>query len=307
MTLLIYTANERYSQWRQAFAEAAPELDIVYGAQAANSQVKYSLTWAAPHGFLKTLPNLRAMFSMGAGVDHLTADPELPELPIIRQRDAGMGVQMAEYSLYAALHYQRDFDLMRDCQRRAQWDPNLSVAKEKIRIGILGLGTLGTKVAQSMIANGFPVNGWSRNAKDQPGVDCYVGLDELPIFLSRTDLLICLLPDTAATRGIVDRTLLQQLPQGAAIVNVARGALVIDEDLLTLLDAGHIRGAMLDVFHLEPLPSSHPYWTHPKVVVTPHIAAETIFTQSAHQVAAEIARMESGLAPTEVVDLARGY
>eukprot|EP00095_Tigriopus_kingsejongensis_P012493 snap_masked-scaffold3565_size8206-processed-gene-0.2 protein:Tk12493 transcript:snap_masked-scaffold3565_size8206-processed-gene-0.2-mRNA-1 annotation:"hydroxyacid dehydrogenase" len=244
---------------------------------------------------------------MGAGVDHITSDPDLPEVPLIRQRDAGMGVQMLEYALYAALHYQRDFDIMRGNQQSKTWAPYVSGVRPRLNIGILGLGTLGCAVAEGLLANGFPVSGWSRSPKDVEGVTSYSGATELPAFLAQTELLFCLLPDTEETRGIVNQSLLQQLPKGAVVVNVARGALLNDDDLLQAIDSGHIRGAMLDVFHQEPLASEHRFWAHPSIIVTPHVAAETVFSASAQQVKVDIDRMENGLAPLEVVDLERGY
>lgn len=308
MSLLIYSpSTHRYDEWREAFAEAAPELEVTFGAESLDDNTKYVLAWKPPQGFLATVPKLRAVFSMGAGIDHITADSSLPDVPLIRQRDAGMGQQMAEYALYAALHYQRDFDLIRINQSNTDWQPAVSRVRPRLNVGILGMGTLGAKVAESLVANGFPVSGWSRSAKDIAQVKSTSGQDELGDFLAETELLICLLPDTEQTRGIINRDLLSQLPQGAAVANLARGALVVDSDLLEAIDSGHIRGAMLDVFHLEPLPQEHAYWQHPRVLVTPHIAAETVYRASAQQVALDIERMEQGLAPVETVDIKRGY
>ncbi|MGB0866376.1 MAG: 2-hydroxyacid dehydrogenase [Granulosicoccaceae bacterium] len=308
MSLLIYSPNsEKYDAWQEAFAAVAPSLPLEFGDHWTSEDVKYALVWQPPLGMLASLPNLRAIFSMGAGIDHITRDPELPQLPLVRQRDAGMGEQMAEYALYAALHYQRDFDRMRLQQSQKRWDASVSGVKPKLKVGVLGMGTLGSKVALALLNNGFGVSGWSRSIKQIEGVASYSGESGLADFLAGTELLICLLPDTPKTRGIVDKVLLQQLPKGAAVVNLARGALVVDQDLLAALDTGQIRGAMLDVFHREPLPQEHPYWQHPKVVITPHIAAETVFHASAQQVAADIQRLEQGLAPVESVDLQRGY
>lgn len=308
MSLLIYSpSSSRHEEWVEAFAESAPELDVVCGIENVSESTKYVLVWKPPQGFLASVPNLKAIFSMGAGIDHISCDPSLPEVPLIRQRDAGMGQQMAEYALYAALHYQRDFDLMRVQQNNAHWNTMVSGVRERLKVGILGMGTLGTCVAESLIANGFPVSGWARSPKQVDQVKSFSGEQGLAPFLAETELLICLLPDTDSTRGIINRELLAQLPQGAAVANMARGPLVVDEDLLAALDSGHIRGAMLDVFHQEPLAKSHPYWQHEKVVVTPHIAAETVHRVAAKQIAHDIERMEQGLAPVEVVDLQRGY
>ncbi len=308
MSLLIYTPNERnYLEWQEEFYRASPDLQIRCGIESASDDTKYVLAWKPPQGFLQTLPQLRAVFSMGAGVDHITSDPDFPDVPLIRQRDAGMGAQMAEYALYAALHYQRDFDLMRVNQQLGKWDTPVSRVRRRAKIGILGLGTLGSVVAQTLLANGFPVSGWSRTDKSMEGVNCYSGDNQLSAFLADAELLICLLPDTPKTRGIVNADVLRQLPTGAVLVNVARGPLIVDEDLVNALDSGQLRGAMLDVFHREPLAIEHPFWAHPKVILTPHIAAETVFSASAHQVVSEIARMEAGLSPSEVVDLERGY
>jgi len=308
MSLLITTPHtSKYENWREAFAQIAPDLKVVCGAEQASEEVTYVLTWHPPKGLFQSLPNLRAVFSMGAGVDHITSDPSLPNVPLIRQRDAGMGTQMSEYALYAALHYQRDFDIVRLNQQSQTWAPFVSGVRPRLNIGILGLGTLGSVVANALVQNGFPVSGWSRSKKEVDGVTSYSGEGELGDFLAQTELLLCLLPDTEQTRGMVNQNLLQQLPKGAVLVNVARGALVNDDELLQAIDSGHLRGAMLDVFHIEPLPTEHRFWSHPNIVVTPHVAAETVYAASAQQVSLEIQRMEAGLPPTEVVDPSRGY
>ncbi|MDQ6916476.1 MAG: glyoxylate/hydroxypyruvate reductase A [Pseudomonadota bacterium] len=213
---------------------------------------------------------------------------------------------MAEYVTHAVLRRYREFDAYGESQASAAWHPRRRIDKRIFRVGILGLGTLGAAVAAALTSFGFPVDGWSRTRKQVPGVQSFAGSD-LHEFLKRCRVLVCLLPLTAETRGMLDRATLSRLPLGAYVVNVARGALLVEDDLLALIDSNALSGAMLDVFRDEPLPPSHAFWHHPRITVTPHISAETRIEESVTQIAAKIRRLEAGLPVSGVVDRARFY
>ncbi len=218
-----------------------------------------------------------------------------------------MAEQMVEYVTLAVLRAYREMDVYGVQQRERRWQPRRRLAKAEFGIGILGLGVLGRAIAAVLVGLGFPVAGYSRSAKDAPGVATFAGRASLPAFLSRSRVLVCLLPSTPETRGIVDRRTLAALPPGAHVINIARGDLIVDEDLIALLDAGHLAGATLDVFRTEPLPADHVFWHHPRITVTPHVSAVTLIAESAAQVAAKIRKTEQGQTVTGVVDRIRGY
>jgi glyoxylate/hydroxypyruvate reductase A len=259
--------------------------------------------------YLKTLPNLKAVFSIGAGVDGFLADPDYPKhVPLVRFVEKGLAEEMAQFCvMHVLIHYrmQRDFDR---AQAAGKWRQALLPKRpHETRVGILGLGEIGSVVAERLRPFGFTLLGWSRTRKQVEGVESFAGDDELPVFLSRTDILICLLPLTPQTRGILNAKLFAQLPKDAFVINVARGGHLVDADLIAALDSGHLSGAVLDVFHQEPLPEGNPFWVHPKVTVTPHIAAITEPRVAAQHVVDNIRRMERGEKLENVVDLKRGY
>jgi glyoxylate/hydroxypyruvate reductase len=248
------------------------------------------------------------VFNLGAGVEALLARVPLPpHVPLIRIEDAGMGRQMIEYVGWAALRYFRRFDRYGEYQSRTEWRIHGPLEHADFPVGVMGLGVLGVQVAQALATFGFPVLGWSRSAKTIEHVRCFAGPHELGRFLMGVRALVCMLPHTKDTEGLLNRDTLSKLPAGAYLINVARGGLIVDDDLLALLDSGHIAGATLDVFNEEPLPSSHAYWRHPKVFMTPHVAATTLMPEAAAQVADKIHRLERGEPITGVVDRARGY
>jgi len=272
------------------------------------AEVNYALVWKPPIGFFPALPHLKAVFSLGAGVDHLLTHPELPnDALIVRLVDAGMAPQMAEYALYAALHYHRDMDRYAADQAAGLWQPYPAVATADRRIGILGLGALGSEVGSRLAALGFDVAGWTRSPRDVPGLESFHGADGLEALLARSDILIILLPLTSETRGLLTEEKLRRLPQGAAVVNLARGAILPEAGLLAVLKDGHLRGAFLDVFDTEPLPADHPYRQHPNIRITPHIAAQTLVGPAAAQVAASIRRLEANMPIPGVVARQEGY
>jgi glyoxylate/hydroxypyruvate reductase A len=245
---------------------------------------------------------------MGAGVDAiLKFGDALPDVPVIRLGDAGMGAQMAEYVAYAVLRYFRRFDEYEEQARLGVWNPLTVRDKEAFTIGVLGLGKLGVPVVQALRQLGFPVRGWSRTAKDIPGVDCFAGMDALDEFLGATQVLVCMLPLTPETTNLLDRARLSKLPKGAYLINVARGAQLADPDLMALIRSGHIAGATLDVFRNEPLPAPHPFWSEPRITITPHISALTVRKEAVRQIADKITLLEQGEPVADVVDRHQGY
>jgi len=309
-----HSPADLYRQWLTerfpslAFHDATP-VDADIGDRAA---IRYALVWHPPEGLIASLPNLRAVFNLGAGVDGLLATPtarEIPDhVPLIRLGDAGMAEQMTEWVLHGVLRFHRRFDDYERQQTARQWTPLLDVKPAgQVRVGLLGLGALGGTVAHHLKALGYAVRGWSRRPKTLDGIETFAGRDALPAFLAETDILVCLLPLTSETRGLLNTATLSALPRGAALINAARGAHVVDADLIHLLDSGHLRGAQLDVLDPEPPSPDHPFWTHPRVRLTPHIAAITLPKPACDQIADAITLLERGQTPPNVVDRQNGY
>jgi len=308
VNLLFYSAGENGAAWLEAFARALPETRIGTWPGASVSQVDYAILWKPPRELLGQLGEAKAVFNLGAGVDGIGDLAALrTTVPIIRLEDAGMTEQMIEYACHAVLRRYREFDVYAEQQRTGVWRQRRRIGKRAFGIGILGLGVLGSAVAIALSRFGFPVYGWSRSPKAIPGVETRAGAAEFDSVLGQAQVLICLLPSTAETRGLLDRRRLARLPQGAYVVNLARGNILVDEDLLSLIDEGHLAGAMLDVFRDEPLPGAHAFWHHPKVTVTPHVSAATLIDESVAQIVAKIRRLEVGLPVTGVVERGRGY
>ncbi len=282
----------------------APGLHAWPGAPACD----YALLWRPPAAFFAEQTRLKAAFALGAGVDSLLAAEGLPPgLPLYRIEDAGMADQMVEYALYACLERLRGFDRYRADQAAGIWGEGRYAERGGLKVGVLGLGVLGGAVARALSDFGFSVSAWSKSPKTLPGVACYSGPDGLERTLSRSELLIVLLPLSPATEGLLDAAKLAMLPYGAWLVNLARGRLVRDKELLVALDSGRLGRAMLDVFDGEPLPAGHPFWSHARVCMTPHIAAITPEAQAARQIAAGIAALEEGRQPPGRVDRLAGY
>ncbi|MBN9554882.1 MAG: glyoxylate/hydroxypyruvate reductase A [Alphaproteobacteria bacterium] len=270
--------------------------------------IAYFSGFRPPPGFLKTLPRLKAMFSLGAGVDGFLRDPDLPRLPLTRFVDPTLMHEMAQYvvmHILIAHRGQRAFDR---AQHQGQWQQHmLQRASRDTRIGILGLGDIGAAIATSLLPFDFQLSGWSRSRKNLAGVKSFAGADELPPFLAQCDYCVCVLPLTDATRGILNAETFAQLPKGAWVINVARGGHLIENDLIAALDGGHLAGAVLDVFRSEPLPPESPIWKHPKITATPHIAGITDARAAFAYVADCVMRCESGRPLENVVDPTRGY
>jgi glyoxylate/hydroxypyruvate reductase len=305
--ILLQSPRDRAAEWHAALIAAMPEATIAAWPDAP-AHPDYALVWKPPAELFVRARPIRAIFNLGAGVDGLMGIPTLPDdVLLIRLEDAGMAEQMAEYVTLAVLGAYREMDAYAAQQRNAVWRPRPRIAKSSFGVGFLGFGVLGNAVSRALLPFGFPLHAWSRTRKAAPGVVSYAGIAELDEFLAKAHVLVCLLPATPDTASLLDRTALETLPAGGYLVNVARGGIVVDEDLVALLDNGHLAGATLDVFRDEPLPPSHPFWHHPRITLTPHASAVTLVDESVAQIAAKIRRLEREEPVTGIVDRARGY
>lgn len=295
--------------WLAALAAADPALQIrVWPEIGDPAEIDYAFVWKQPKGVLDGLPNLKAVFSLGAGVEHVLLDDSLPaHIPLVRMVDPTLVSGMVEFVVMRVLHYHRHMPAYEHQQRARLWRPLGQTQAGDRRVGILGLGELGAASARALAGFGFDVLGWSRTHKDIAGVTGYSGAEGLTAMLALTDILVCLLPLTAQTRGILNHATLSLLPQGAYLINAARGGHLVEEDLIPLLDAGHLAGATLDVFATEPLPPDHPFWTHPAITILPHAAALTHPRTASQIIAANIARHRAGQGLVNLVERARGY
>lgn len=309
MRILLYRGDGIIEPWARDFAATLPQADMVLWREGQPvERCDYAVIWTPSPALLEQLAHVKAVFLMGAGVDALLKFGDaLPDTPIVRLGDAGMAEQMADYVMHAVLRYFRRFDEYERQARQGIWKPLPPRVKSEFTVGVLGLGKLGVPVLRALRQLGFPVRGWSRTAKDLPGVDCFAGMGALDDFLAGTQVLVSLLPLTPETGNLLDRARLSKLPQGAYLVNVARGAQVAEPDLLALIRSGHIAGATLDVFRNEPLPAPHPFWSEPRIAITPHISALTLREEAVRQIADKITLLERGETIHDVVDRNLGY
>ncbi|MBV7485398.1 glyoxylate/hydroxypyruvate reductase A [Bordetella sp. BOR01] len=298
-------------EWRKYFGEFAPALEICgrHEPLADPGQIGYALVWEPDPGWLASLPNLKLIISSGAGVDHILADPQRPvHVPIARLVTQETAGEMSEFVLAAALAITKDLKRFANDQAIGRWDtPEVPRMMRDMRVGVMGLGYLGAATATLLARTGFPTAGWSRSPARLPGVESYAGPQRLAAFLARTDILVCLLPGTDATRGILGAETFAQLPRGAALISVGRGSHMVEPDLLAALGSGQLSQAVLDVFDIEPLPADSPLWRHPGVMVTPHCAATPTRRERARYVAELIRRCEAGEALPNLYDPAKGY
>ena len=292
--------------WLEGLRAALPHATVTPwspGAQPAD----YAVVWAPPQQFVDEQPQLKALFNIGAGVDALLALRIPPQIKVVRLDDAGMSVQMAEYVCHAVIRHFREFDGYEADVGAGKWSYRKPRDRADFPVGIMGLGVLGGRVARALAQFDFPVVGWSRSARNVDGVRCFSGQAGFDDFLGHTRILVCLLPLTSETRDIINAANLAKLMPQAYVINVARGAHLVDLDLLNMLDQGRLAGATLDVFRTEPLPPGHPFWKHPKIVVTPHTSARTLRRESIAQITSKIEAMERGDAVAGVVNSAQGY
>ncbi len=292
--------------WIEGLRAHLPGVTVENWAEG-DAPADYAVTWAPPQAFMDQQTRLRALFNVGAGVDKLLRLRLPLDLRVIRLDDAGMGVQMAEYVCHAISGHFREFAAYDVQARQGEWRQRPARTRSAFPVGVLGLGVLGQQVGAALRHFEFPVLGWSRNTRRVDGIRCFAGQAQLAEFLAQCQALVCLLPLTPETQGILGRSNLRLLPAGAYVVNVARGEHLVDQELLALLDSGHLGGATLDVFRTEPLPADHVFWRHPKIHVTPHTSARTLRAESIAQIAGKIIALERGESVAGMVDFARGY
>lgn len=305
----VYKADPvRGAAWARLFAERMPELPFhVWPETGDPAAVRFLAAWQPPADILGTFPKLEVLFSVGAGVDQFDFAQLPPELPVVRMVEPGLEAGMVEYVTLAVLALHRDFPLYRTQQQARVWNTVHFPPAARRRVGVMGLGVLGVAALQRLRTFGFPLSGWSRSPREIAGVDCHAGADGLPRFLAGCDILVCLLPLTAETRGILDRRLFSALPRGAGLVNVGRGGHLVDADLLGALEEGQLSAAILDVAEPEPPPPEHPFWTHPRIWLTPHIASMTQPETAVEAILANLHRHARGEALHGLVDRGAGY
>ncbi|MGN6038354.1 glyoxylate/hydroxypyruvate reductase GhrA [Serratia marcescens] len=313
MNIIYYHPLFNAQEWLTGIKQRLPQAEIREWQRGDERPADYALVWRPPHEMLANRRDLKAVFALGAGVDAILDQERkhpgtLPAgVPLLRLEDTGMAQQMQEYALSYVLRYFRRFDEYQALQQRQEWQPLDPHSLDDFTIGILGAGVLGQSVARKLTEFGFSVRCWSRSAKQIDGVQSFAGEAQRGAFLDGVKLLINLLPNTPETVGILNRELFAQLRPGAYLINIARGAHLVEADLLAALEQGQLAAATLDVFAREPLPQDHPFWRHPRVTITPHIAAITLPQQAMDQIAANIRALEGGHAPAGVVDRQRGY
>ena len=310
MAILLSTKAHTMQDWKAALLAVDPSLEIRLFPDAGDpAEIEAAVVWTAHDMMeLRRYPNLKLIVSMGAGVDHLLRPPGPPPgIPVARLKDLLLTSAMAEWVLLNVLRFHRQDPEYRALQQRKEWLELSAPSTAERRIGILGIGELGSASARVLTALGFPVMGWSRSAKTLPGVQTFHGADGLMAMAAQTDILICLLPLTPPTRGVLNAKLLSALPRGAYVINGARGGHMVAEDMLAALDSGHLAGAALDVFEPEPLPAESRFWSHPKVFLTPHAASITIPSSVAPQVVENIRNMRAGQPLINLVDFSLGY
>jgi glyoxylate/hydroxypyruvate reductase len=307
--LLLISPPEIADIWQEALRRAIPALEVrVWPDTGGRAEIEYAVVWKPPADSMRELPNLKAIFSLGAGVDYLFTGTELPrDVPVVRMIDPALTEGMTEYVLYHVLRYHRHMSDYEAQQRQRRWSELPQTRPGDRNIGIMGLGVIGGDAASKLALLGFSVAGWSRSAKRLQHVRSFFGRDQLEAFLRRTEILACLLPLTPETEGILNKDTFAALPRGAFVISAGRGGHLIETDLVAALGSGHIAGATLDVFQTEPLPAEHPLWGHPKVTVTPHVASITNPYTASMQVAENIRRLQRGEALVGVVDRQRRY
>jgi glyoxylate/hydroxypyruvate reductase A len=316
LALLVHGGTENWSpeRWKRRFEDVCRDRRVLQlpGAEFDPAEIHYAAVWKPAPGELAAFPNLRVIFNLGAGVDALMADSSLPKVPLVRVAVGDLTGRMTEYVVLHVLMHHRQEVYLRASQREKRWAPRAQWPASAITVGIMGLGTLGANAAQALRHLGFRVSGWSNSPKQIDGIECFYGKAQLDAFLQGSDILVCLLPLTPDTRHILNRGLFTKLhrdsPIGAPVlINAGRGGLQNEADILACLDDGTLGAASLDVFANEPLPADSPFWTHPKVVLTPHNAADTDPDEISKYVARQIERFEAGAPLENVVEPARGY
>jgi len=308
MRIIFHSNLDDPAEWVPHLTALMPELKVEVWPDIADPKaIEGALIWTQPEDGLARYPNLKAILSLGAGINQLDLTKLPPGVPLARLVDPILTSAMRDYCLWATLRYQRLLDMHQQNQPQKKWVYKQPPDPDQWGVGVMGLGELGSVTARCIADFGFKTRGWSRTPKKLDGVECFAGTDQLADFASKCDILVCLLPLTPETRGILSAKLFALLPKGARIINAGRGAHLVEADLLAALESGQIGAATLDVFAKEPLPQDHPFWTHPKVMVTPHVASYCKPTTASTQVVENLRRAKAGKPLLNQVDMARGY
>ena len=306
MKITFCCTDTKAEPWLQGLAVALPGAEISVWQPGA-PQADYAVVWAPPQQFMDEQSGLKALFNIGAGVDALLKLRLPPQALVVRLDDAGMAVQLAEYVCHAVIRHFREFDGYEADMAAGRWGYRKPRLRSDFPIGVMGLGVLGERVARALAQFDFPINGWSRTPKAIAGVRAFTGAEQFNDFLGASRVLVNLLPLTPDTTDVINKDALSRLQPGAYVINVARGAHLVDEDLLAAIDSGHVAGATLDVFRTEPLPAGHAFWNHPRITITPHTSARTLREESIAQIARKMVALQRGEAVAGVVNPARGY
>lgn len=309
MTLLYHGLEQRGRVWREIVAARVPQMPFLHWGQDAvdPEAVRYIAAWNVPPEFIAQFPNLEILFSVGAGIDQLPIGALPPQVRVVRMVEQGIITGMAEYVAMACLALHRDLPFFISEQRAGRWTYRHTRLASESRIGVMGLGELGRAALDVLGPLGFPLSGWSRTAREIAGVACFAGKDQLDAFLMQADILVCLLPLTVETRGILCRETFAKMPVGSAVINAGRGGHLVADDLIEALDQGQLRAAMLDVTSPEPLPEGHAFYRHPAIFLTPHVAAETRHETAGEVLADNLQRLLAGAPLVGEVDRTRGY
>ena len=308
MALLLTAFFGDPAEWRRLFAARTPELDVrIWPDVGDERDIDVAAIAVLPHGKLKSFPNLRMIVSLLAGADVLLSDPSLPDIPIVRAGNPAGDEMMNEAALVHVLRHHRHLPAYQLAQQRAEWISLSRLRASERKVGVLGLGTIGLAAAKTLAAHGFRVAGWVRGPRPQGEIEIFSGREQLPTFLARSEIAVNLLPLTAETRGILNKETFAQLPAGAAVINLGRGAHVVEADLIAALDRDHLAGATLDVFPVEPLPKDSALWRHPRITITPHVARRINAGDLVPRICDSIQALSAGRPLHNLIDRSRGY
>jgi len=309
MSIVIFSKVIKAKPWIDALKGAAPDVEILtYDQVRDKEKVLFALAWDHPRGIFKEYPNLKCISSMGAGVDHIMSDPDIPEqVEVVRIADPLLSQDLAEFALSVVMNHMRGLTHYQNLQHQKTWKKRMYKRISDVRAGVMGTGVIGDHVVKFLLSSGFSVTGWGKSPGKKEKYKRFHGIDQLDEFLSTPDILICLLPLTPETRGILNKRNLEKLPRGAFVINLGRGPHVVDQDLMEMIDKGHLSGAHLDVFAQEPLPPGHPFWSHPSIHITPHVASITTPKSVAPQIIENYRRALRDEELLNVVDRKKGY
>lgn len=308
MQILYKSDPQRGALWQQWLAQHAPDIQLHLWPEIGDPQeIEVLIAWQPPETLMETFPNLKVLLSVGAGADQFDLAALPPDLPVVRMIEPGLTQGMVEYVTFAVLGLHRDMVRYLQQQREEKWLAHSVKPAATRRVGVMGLGELGQAALRQLASFGFDCAGWSRTPRELDGVECFHGAAQLGAFLARSDILVCLLPLTAETRGLLNRDLFSQLPRGAALVQAGRGAQLSHQDLLDALDSGQLGAAVIDVTDPEPLPPAHPFWRHPAIWLTPHIASQTQNESAVAALLENLRRYQRGEPMIGLIDRARGY